>query len=99
AAFHLIGDAVRVDDLADVDRHHQSTHADIGLALDLRHHGAIGAEVLVAPKADAMPGAVPLAPRAPAGALGGGLQHSMGARIFEMAQAEGEWVLAALRRQ
>ena len=40
-----------------------------------------------------------LLPGAPAGALCGRLDHGAGARVLEMAQAEGERVLAALGRQ
>ena len=99
AALDLVGHAVRIDHLAHVDRHHQPAHADVGRALHLGDDGAIGAEVLVAREADAVAHALALAPRAPAGALGRGLQHGARARVLQVAQAERQRVLAALGRQ
>ena len=54
AAFDLVDDAIGIDGFTDIDRDGQLPDADILGALDLGDHGAIGAGVLVARKADAV---------------------------------------------
>ena len=98
AALDLVDDAIRIDRLADIDRERQLPDADILLALDLGHCGAIGAGVLVARKADARN-------RRRVACRGFQFARScrraddvLGALVAEMAQPERDRILAALGR-
>src|ERR687897_1828214 len=96
-ALDLIDDAVGVDGLADVDGDDQAAHPYLGLTLDLRHDGAIGAGILVARKREPTPETFALRP-APAGPRRGRLEHRPGPRIAQIPEPQRQRVLAALRR-
>src|SRR5689334_9851873 len=92
AAFDLVADTVRIDDLAGIDRGDGAHHARaprFALYFDFAREGAIGGEVLVAREREAAPAPLRQARRClPAEALRREIDDVAGARILEVAKAE-----------
>src|SRR5207245_1176159 len=92
AAFDLVFEAVRIDDLAGIDRGVEAWHRDASAGavdLDIGDHRNICGEILVFGKANAAPLAAIAEPiRSPTRLLRHRLDHGAGAGVLEMRQTE-----------
>src|SRR5258708_6525399 len=87
-AFHLVGEAVGIDDQPGIDRGPHPWHTDLAAGavdLDIGNAGDVAGEVLVLGEADAAAArAVALLAIPPAGVPGNRLDHRPGARVLQM---------------